>query len=94
MNDKRLPDAIIGRLSECERWSLSWWTGSKSCGRTPQIDRAPGERFKRLLALAASHRLTLDEFAGLRRAELNRLKLTYVHRDGRSTLPPAARQPT
>jgi len=82
MNDKRLPDAIIGRLSRVRTLESQLVDRLEELRTDTAIDRAPGESFTRLLALAASHRLTLDEFAGLRGAELNRLELTGVHRDG------------
>ena len=82
MNDNRLPDAIIGRLSRVRTLESQLVDRLEELRTDTAIDRAPGESFTRLLALAASHRLTLDEFAGLRGAELNRLELTGVHRDG------------
>ena len=88
MNDNRLPDAIIGRLSRVRTLESQLMDRLAELLTEPAIDRAPGERFTRLLALAASHRLALDEFAGLRGAELNRVELTGVHRDG---VPPAVR---
>jgi hypothetical protein len=50
------------------------------------IDRAPRERFTRLVALAASHRLALDELADHRGAELNHLEPTGVRRVGIAAL--------
>jgi hypothetical protein len=82
MNDKRLRDAIIGRLSRVRTLESQLVDRLEELRTDTAIDRAPGESFTRLLALATSHRLTLDEFAGLRGAELNRLKLKDVHRDG------------
>jgi hypothetical protein len=82
VNDKRLPDAIIGRLSRVRTLESQLVDRLEELRTDTAIDRAPGESFKRLSALAASHRLRLDQFAGLRGAELNRLKLADVHRDG------------
>jgi PDZ domain-containing protein len=82
MNDNRLPDAIIGRLSRARTLESQLVDRLEEFRTDSTIDRAPGEDFTRLLALAASHRLTLDEFAGMRGAELNRLEPTGVHRGG------------
>jgi hypothetical protein len=82
MNDTRLPDAIIGRLSRVRTLESQLVDRLEELRTDTAIDWAPGESFTRLSALAASHRLRLDEFAGLRGAELNRVELTGVHRDG------------
>ena len=82
MNDNRLPEAIFGRLSRVRTLESQLVDRLEELRTDTAIDRVPGESFTRLLALAASHRLTLDKFAGLRGAELNRLELTGVHRDG------------
>jgi hypothetical protein len=82
VNENRLPDAIIGRLSRVRTLESQLVHGLEELRAGTAIDRAPGESFTRLLALAASHRLALDEFAGLREAELIRLEPTGVHRDG------------
>jgi membrane-associated protease RseP (regulator of RpoE activity) len=82
MNDKQLPDAIVGRLSRVRTLESQLVDRLEELRTDTAIDRAPGESFTRLLALAASHRLTLDEFAGLRGAELNRPELAGVHRVG------------
>jgi len=81
MNDNRPPDAIIGRLSRVRTLESQLVDRLEELRTDSTIERAPGEDFTRLLALAASHRLTLDEFAGMRGAELNRLEPTVVHRD-------------
>jgi hypothetical protein len=82
MNDNRLPEAIIGRLSRARTLESQLVDRLEELRTDTAIDWAPGESVTRLSALAASHRLTLDVFAGLRGAELNRLELTGVHRDG------------
>jgi hypothetical protein len=61
MNDNRLPDAIIGRLSRVRTLESQLVDRLEELRTDSTIDRAPGEDFTRLLALAASHRLTLDE---------------------------------
>jgi PDZ domain len=86
MNDNRLPDAIIGRLSRVRTLESQLVDRLEELRTDTAIDQAPGEDFTRLLALAASHRLALDEFAGLRGAELNRLEPTGVHSDGEPAL--------
>jgi len=82
MNDNRRSEAIVGRLSRVRTLESRLVDRLEELRTDTAIDRVPGESFTRLLALAASHRLTLDEFAGLRGAELNRLELTGVHCDG------------
>jgi hypothetical protein len=58
MNDKRLPDAIIGRLSRVRTLESQLVDRLEELRTDTAIDRAPGQSFTRLLALAASHRLT------------------------------------
>ncbi len=81
MNDNRLPDAIIGRLSRVRTLESELVDRLEELRTDTAIDQATGEDFTRLLALAASHQLTLDEFAGPRGAELNRIEQTGIHRD-------------
>ena len=86
MNHKRLPDAVIGRLSRAHRLESQLMDGLEELRTDTAIDQATGEDFTRLLAIAASHQLTLDKFAGPRGAELNRLEGTGIHRDGEPAL--------
>ena len=86
MHHKRLPDAVIGRLSRAHRLESQLMDGLEELRTDTAIDQATGEDFTRLLAIAASHQLTLDEFAGPRGAELNRLERTGIHRDGEPAL--------
>ena len=86
MNDNRLPEAIIGRLSRVRTLESQLVDRLEELRTDTAIDRALGENFMRLLSRAASHRLALGEFAGLRGAELNRPEATGVHRDGEPTL--------
>jgi len=60
MGDKRLPDAIIGRLSRVRTLESQMVDRLEELRTDTAIDRAPGEKSKRLLALAASHRPKLD----------------------------------
>jgi len=82
MNDNRLPDAIIGRLSRARTLEFQLVDLLEKLRTDTAIDRALRENFVRWLALAASHRLALDEVVGLRGAELDRPDPTGVHRDG------------
>jgi hypothetical protein len=86
VNENRLPAAIIGRLSRVRMLESQLVHGLEESRAGTAIDRAPGESFTRLLALAASHRLALEEFAGLRGAELESRELTGVQRDGTPAL--------
>jgi PDZ domain-containing protein len=87
MNANRLPDAIIGRLSRVRTLESQLADRLDDFRTHSAIDGVPGEFFTRLSALAASHRLALDEFAGRRGAGLGRLELTGTHRDGEPALP-------
>ena len=78
MNDNRLPGAIIGRMSRVRAMESQLFDRIEEVRTATAIDRAPGENFTRLSALAASHRLALEEVARLRGAELNRLEPTGV----------------
>ncbi|TMD25548.1 MAG: PDZ domain-containing protein [Chloroflexi bacterium] len=86
MNDNRLPGAIIGRMSRVRTMESRLFDRIEEVRTATAIDRAPGENFTRLSALAASHRLALEEVARLRGAELNRLEPTGVHREGKRAL--------
>jgi hypothetical protein len=82
MDDNRLPDAIIGRLSRVRTLESQLVDRLEALRTDTAIDRAPRERFTRLSALAASHRLALDELADHRGAELNHLEPTGIRRVG------------
>ena len=86
MNDNRLPDAIIGRLSRVQTLESQLVDRLEEWRTATAIDRALSENFTRLLALVAIHRLALDEVTSLRGAELSRLEPEGVHRDAEPAL--------